>query len=314
MISVIVPVYNGEKTIERCLKSITEQTEKDIEIIVVDDGSTDNSAEIARAFPDGRIVVLTQKNSRQGEARNHGLRKARGEYAAFVDADDTIEPQMLGAMLAEMKRHDADIVQCNLTDIMPDGSKHVQLERFDGVVVPDEKYIERYMAKNARHSFEVCNKLFKIDFIRKNKLRFEDSDRVFSEDLLFNLEAARYLKKICFISKPYYNYYQNENSHMHRPEQSLLRVDKMEYLFEYYAKKYPETKKQAYYLGFLVQLWNIGACGEKNVIREKMRGGFIQKCARSAFLCGSGFKHKIYAIMTILPPTRVSAAKIKYSR
>lgn len=314
MISVIVPVFNGQATIKRCIESILAQTLCDIEIIIVDDGSTDNTPQIINSIGDSRIMLIRQENQGQGAARNTGLSCAKGTYAAFVDADDTIEPQMLEKMHCAAEMYGCDIVQCNLTDIMPDGTTRTQLIPFEGVVSPDSEYMAKYMTANVYHSYEVCNKLFRMDFIKKNKLSFKDTKKYFSEDLLFNMEAVRFLHKICFLKEPYYNYYQSETSHLH--SSLAMRAEKIERLFEYYAKKYPDMDKQAYYLGFTIQLWNIGACvkTDRKFAASKMKNAFMKKCISSVFKCKSSLKHKIYAIMARLPFIRLKAAELKFSR
>lgn len=111
-VSVILPVYNGEKYLKQCLDSICSQTLKEIEILCVDDGSTDHTAEILADYAkkDERIRVIHQANAGAGAARNNGLRQASGEYLSFLDADDFFEPDMLERAYAKAKEEDAQIV------------------------------------------------------------------------------------------------------------------------------------------------------------------------------------------------------------
>ena len=111
-VSVIVPVYNVRKFLPACVASVRGQTMKDLELILVDDGSTDGSGELcdALAKKDARIRVLHTENGGQGRARNLGLDIARGEYVAFVDADDAATPEMLAAALAQARQENADMV------------------------------------------------------------------------------------------------------------------------------------------------------------------------------------------------------------
>ena len=122
-VSVIVPVYNAEKFISRCITSILEQTIKEIEIIVVNDGSTDQSAEIINSFEslDHRIIHISQPNQGVSTARNAGLRCASGEFIGFVDADDWIEPNMFETLYALSIQHSADLVICNAFSINKNG-------------------------------------------------------------------------------------------------------------------------------------------------------------------------------------------------
>lgn len=119
MISVIVPIYNVEKYLSKCIESIIDQTYKDLEIILVDDGSTDSSGKICDEFAskDNRIKVIHKKNSGVSSARNQGLDKANGNYIAFVDSDDYIEKNMYEKMINIMNKYDVDIVSCNYNHV-----------------------------------------------------------------------------------------------------------------------------------------------------------------------------------------------------
>lgn len=264
-VSVIIPAYNAEKTIKRCMESVLNQTLSDIEIIAVNDGSKDGTPDILNSFSDCRLTVISQDNSGQGAARNLGMSRARGEYISFVDADDTIEPDMLKEMYNRAKEYDAEIVQCNLWDIFSDGTRRLQLDPLnDFVEISDNaEYFSNYLAV-CIHSYEVCNKIFKRDFIKKNNLKFADTRKYFSEDILFNMEAVKYLKRVCFYGAPCYNYYQNSESHMH--SNASERVLKMEELFSDYIKTVDgKMKLSASYLASMVMLYNIGACDDKEL-------------------------------------------------
>ena len=124
MISVIVPVYNVEKYLENCVRSILSQTHRDLEVILVNDGSRDSSLNIcmALAAEDERVVVLDGPNDNVKHTHNHGLEIARGEYIAFVDSDDMLARNMYETMLSVMQDRDADLVECGFVYIREDGS------------------------------------------------------------------------------------------------------------------------------------------------------------------------------------------------
>lgn len=294
-VSVIIPVYNGEKTIERCIKSVKKQTLFEIEIIVIDDGSTDSTLDILYQIPN--ITVIHQQNLGQGEARNAGMRASSGEYIAFVDADDIIKEDMLFAMYEKAVETNADIVQCNLTDIYPNGKTNVQLKRRKGLVkVRDSaKYTAKYLAP-CIHSFEVCNKLFKREFIAENNLKFADTKKYFSEDILFNMEAVKHLKRIYFIDEPYYYYIQNPNGHLNSNPGE--RIEKMQRLFDDYSEGLDaKMKNAAAYLECMVMLYNIGQCGKtvKNM-KPKIRLALKAPCR---------FKHRLFLTAVLILPDSI---------
>jgi glycosyltransferase involved in cell wall biosynthesis len=177
IVSVIVPAFNAEEYLEQCLESIRKQTLDDIEIIVVDDGSTDATLELAYSLQreDSRIKVLTQKNSYAGVARNAGMRQAQGTYLSFLDADDFFEPTMLEKMVADAERHDSDIVICrpalfNATDEQPlprvDAAPYLE----PGKVYSSDDLIDHIFTCTVGWAWD---KLFRRSFVEKTKLTFQ---------------------------------------------------------------------------------------------------------------------------------------------
>ena len=123
-VSVIIPVYNCEKTVGRCINSVLNQTLANIEVIAVNDGSDDSTLKVLKGINDDRLKIISHLNYGQGYARNNGMSVANGKYIAFVDADDTIEEFMLEKMYEKAETENADMVQCNLYDIYPDRTNH----------------------------------------------------------------------------------------------------------------------------------------------------------------------------------------------
>ena len=128
VLSVIIPVYNRDKFLERCVRSVAASSLKNMEIILIDDGSVDNSGELCDklAQEDGRISVIHQQNAGVSAARNRGLEKAQGKYFAFVDSDDYIEPDMYEKMVAAMEENDVDMVCCGISKEYEDGSGRIE--------------------------------------------------------------------------------------------------------------------------------------------------------------------------------------------
>ena len=209
-VSIIVPVYNDAIYIRRCLDSLINQTLKDIEIIVVDDGSTDTTPAVLKEYlkKDSRICVITQENSKQGTARNNGLKIAKGEYIAFIDSDDWVDTDYFEKMLEVSKRTNVDITV----------SSAKRIKKFDRI----SEYFG-YEEEKIYTSFEEIVKTLKIPpfwfvwgkLYKKNllsKMRFEEE--VFYEDAEFLLKVIHHTSSIATVPKVYYYYFSNPNSTM----------------------------------------------------------------------------------------------------
>jgi len=208
-ISVIVPVYNIEKYIGECLESLLNQTYKDLEIILVDDGSKDNSGRLCDnyAAADKRIKVVHQKNGGVSVARNAGLEAASGDYIGFCDGDDWVEPELYQTLLENMLESDADISHCAFQYVKKDKAipfygtckKEVQ-DRTKGIVeLLKGSYIEPGL----------WTKLFKRETL--GSIRFDASVK-YNEDLLFNFLVFCRADKLVYEDKVLYNYRSRENS------------------------------------------------------------------------------------------------------
>lgn len=197
-VSVIVPVYNAAPFLDRCIQSIINQTLRDWELILVDDASTDDSNAICREYEaqDERIRVCTMPiNSGQSAARNMGLRRATGEFIAFVDADDYIDRRLLEQEVAAIA--DADVLCC--------GYRSIQNGQVTREVIATDRTVYRLTS--------ACMKLFRSDFIRKNRLGFEQG-HIF-EDVIFSFDWWMANPRIRTASIVGYNYVENPNSAMH---------------------------------------------------------------------------------------------------
>ena len=198
-ISIIVPVYNVEKYLNKCIESLVAQTYKDLEIILVDDGSKDNCPQMCDewAIEDNRIKVIHKANGGVSSARNAGLNVATGEYIQFVDSDDYLELNACEILAGEMYEKNVDLV---VSDYYSHGftRKKIIIQNF---VEEDEETAFMQLYKNALFAFP-WNKLYKKELIKNyfsNKLKY-------SEDFLFNCEYLANCKKISCINNCIYNY------------------------------------------------------------------------------------------------------------
>lgn len=248
-ISVIVPVYNGSIHLEKCISSILKQTQKNIELIVVDDGSSDDSLLIIRQFlkKDQRIKLISQENKGVSAARNRGLEIARGRWISFVDADDWMELNMLATLYEVAISNDSGLTVCNVNEFQKDKPFKLRLNISSGPIdysaVP-EKAVEMMM--DFKYDYANWNKLYNGDIIRKYQIRFDEHISI-GEDLLFNLYYLHFIDKIVCIDIPLYNYRIHEQSTMSKSLDK--RVQQYDLQFKAY-KCFAEKKR-------LVNEWNV---------------------------------------------------------
>lgn len=210
VISVIVPVYNVEQYLPDCLESILRQTYPNLEIIVINDGSTDGSTEIIKRYAevDCRIKVMEQRNKGQSSARNVGMKAATGAYIAFVDSDDRIEADMLEQMLVRIQSSGADIVECGYNELFADGSlsRCVPYPKNYDEIVGTDKILENHV--KGRISLLVWNKLYRAEKVKT--IAFTEGKKY--EDILWSVEALMNIQKICSVRECLYNWRQRSGS------------------------------------------------------------------------------------------------------
>lgn len=206
LVSVIIPCFNAENTIHRCISSLINQTYSNIEIIAVNDGSTDRTyGELQKTVENyDKLILINQPNSGISSARNAGIHVARGEYYAFVDADDYIEPTFLEKMVACIE--DADISICRYTS----DSVVSYYTHYDFTV---EDVIKEMMVPQENIAAFVWNRLYKASIIQEHSLAFDE--KVFTcEDTLFNYIYMQYVKKVGVCDETLYHYVINPFSMM----------------------------------------------------------------------------------------------------
>lgn len=201
-ISVIIPVYNVEKYIRQCIESVINQTLKDIEIIVVNDGTKDKSMKIIEEYiSDRRILIINKENGGLSSARNLGMKLAKGKYIYFLDSDDWIERLTLEEIYSFAENNKLDIA---IADIyFYDNETHKIIERKTKDNCSQKK--GSYFWGN--YGIEACNKLYKKNFLIDNNLFFEEN--IIYEDDLFTIITSFSTNKIRYLNKNYYYYRQN---------------------------------------------------------------------------------------------------------
>ncbi len=307
-VSVIIPVYNGEATICRCIDSVLGQTLEDLEIIVVNDGSTDSTGEMLKSYGD-RINVITVENGGQGRARNIAMEKASGEYLGFVDADDTVEREMYEKMYEAAKAYNAQIVQCAMKDITENNGTAVRSAFDEDVEITDRAdYVFSYFYK-IKHTNEVCNKLIERRFIQDNGFKFSDTKAVFSEDFLLNMEMILKLQRISFISGGYYNYYIKESGHC-RSDLSG-RIGKILHLFDVLFEHDMERDVRlglecTAALTVLIYTAQADECAEEVLKDEKMK-----RYMKASMTYKSSLKHSLLMAAMMYSPMKVKKILLK---
>ena len=250
LVSIIVPIYNKENEVCRCVKSLIGQTYTNIEVILVDDGSSDHSLQKCKEFAqiDNRVIVLHKENGGISDARNYGLSKATGSWIAFVDGDDYVSNDYI----QELVRYSSgvDLVICNCHVIQPNKrveDKHVygnhRFENKQSVFNAILKPMITLDYKNGNLLFQVWNKLYKKEIIDENQVKF-DTNLSMAEDYLFNLSYCRNISSAQFIDLPLYNY---DRSIPNTLSKQLITIDTLEkyyYIHSQVAQLFPEIGQE----------------------------------------------------------------------
>ncbi len=256
LISVIVPVYNVGPYLKRCLDSILSQTYRNLEIILVDDGSTDNSGAICDEYKklDKRVLVIHKENEGVSKARNVGMDISKGEYLTFVDSDDYIEPNMYEELYSSIERESADLAVCGFRQVRVNGEQKVN----DASITIDwakENIINNYFTEGVIKElmYSPWNKLFRKETLKE--LRFNTKYRL-GEDILFIFEFVEKMQKMVYVNGAFYHYMMHENSAM----TSSFSAKRFDYIFvvdillEKCKRLYPQAYNNALRWAFLHKL------------------------------------------------------------
>lgn len=250
-VSVIVPVYNVEKYLDRCMQSILNQTLKEIEIILVNDESPDNCPALCNAYArkDNRVKVIHKKNGGLGFARNSGMEVATGEYIAFVDSDDFVDVDMMKRLYDECKKHLLDVIYSEFNvDEYPGfritlgperlyvGREEIEQLRLDIIgAEPSHK-------SSVKFQCSACKGLYSMKLLSEHHLRFHSERQYISEDMLFNLDVLYHAVQVKTVPWQMYHYSLNGSSlsHTYRPD----RWAKLLYMLEILNEQRNQFKHQ----------------------------------------------------------------------
>ena len=263
LVSIILPVYNAQNHLARCVGSICAQTYQNIEIIILNDGSKDQSLPVCEEFrqKDPRILLVDKANSGVSDTRNLGLKLASGKYVEFVDSDDYLDPDFTERLVAAAEENEADFVIAPYKMVIPAGASKPEqvLDKIQdelGVmsvarppevreygflpagVYDKDTFALRLMDKPASYFYSVLwNKLYRRDILTGNDIQFVSEMR-WAEDLVFNLRYIQYAERFVAIDKPGYYYVQNPQSICHTQIKPATLVQNKIQVFRYYKDLY----------------------------------------------------------------------------
>ncbi len=239
-VSVVVPIYNVEKYIKKCMDSLVNQTLQEIQIIFVNDGSTDESGNIAKEYASkypNKIIYLEKENGGLSDARNFGMRYAEGEYIAFLDSDDYVENTMYEEMYNKALQENSDYVECDFLWEYPDKTKKDKRNSYNN---------KKEMLTNVR--VVAWNKLIKREILEKNNISFPKGLRY--EDIEFTYKLIPYLNKVSYVDKEFVHYVQRNNSIANVQNERTAEVFTIfDNIIKYYQEKnfYEEYKEELEY-------------------------------------------------------------------
>lgn len=219
-LSILIPIYNVEKYLRQCLDSVVNQTLKEIEIICINDGSTDGSLEIIKEFAknDDRIVIINKKNSGYGDSMNQGLKKAKGEYIGIVESDDWIELDGMEKLLNAAREHHADVVKANYYKFrtQPDGSERAQpTSEISTLTVLTSDFDRRPLFRFAP---AIWSAIYRRDFLTQNEINFLPTPGASYQDTSFNFKVWALAQDIVLLPAHFVHYrIDNVNSSINDP-------------------------------------------------------------------------------------------------
>lgn len=240
-VSIIVPIYNVEKYLDRCMDSLLNQTLKDIEIIMVDDGSPDNCPRMCDEYAkkDNRVKVVHKNNAGLGYARNSGLEVAIGKYVAFVDSDDFVEVNMYERLYDQAEKVQADTIFCGFFKYWTKNNIK-EFRNVSRITKFEEKCLEALsldfvgspvgIKKDWKYEMSVWHGLYSNEVIKKHSLKFQSEREVLSEDIVFQLQYLRNSKKVVYVPECYYYYCFNNGgslTHAHYDSSKYTRMQKL---------------------------------------------------------------------------------------
>lgn len=318
LVTVVIPIYNTEPYIDRCIESVIRQTYRLLEILLVDDGSTDNCPRICEDYAtrDPRIRVIHKKNEGLGMARNTGIDQATGAYICFFDSDDYVEPDTIEVCVAVAVEQQADEVIFGYSDVTASGATvrthipHTPRPLFVGAqitaeLLPMALYTNQGIAGDWEVPLSACNKLFSLAAIRDAGWRFVSEREIISEDFYSLTELHGHLRRVCILDRVFYHYTVNPTSlsRSYRPDRFARIQSFYEAMISLSEKmELGETLLQpikAVTFGLIIGAMKQIVAAELNFkqryreLRRMVKDGFLQELIRTTEYSGVGVQKKL---------------------
>ena len=271
LLTVVVPVYNVREYLERCFSSVTGQDYRNMEIILVDDGSTDGSGQLCDelAGRDNRVRVIHKENGGLGSARNAGMDNAKGEILSFIDSDDWIEPGMYTTMVGLMRKDRSQIAACGIQRVTERGEISYYNDDLDERAVYSTEEALRELPRNERLSNSMCNKLFRretMDGLRIN-------EQIAYEDNPYTPRCIARAERVSYTAEPFYCYFERAGSISRKAfsvrEFDRITADRMR--LEFYRTEFPQCEDAAAiaFIGSCLKIYHQSAGSGDQEIEEK---------------------------------------------
>lgn len=277
MVSILVPVYNAEKTIDRCVNSILNQTYRDFELLLLDDGSADGSGHACDIYAekDGRVRVLHKENSGVSDTRNQGIALARGAYVQFVDSDDWLAPEATGAFVRALEESGCDMVIADFYRVI--GERVSQKGNIQDEGIMDRTgYADEMMRKPADFYYGVLwNKFYRRSIIEEYQLKM-DSSISWCEDFMFNLEYVRHVRSVYALKVPVYYYVKTKGSLVSQGISMKKTIQMKRTVFACYNDFYRDVFDEADYEKKKSQIYRflVDAASDGNVLPLSISGNY----------------------------------------
>lgn len=316
LITIIVPIYNVEKYLDKCINSIIHQTYSNLEIILIDDGASDACPAKCDKWKekDSRIIVVHKKNAGLGFARNSGLDIASGEYVMYIDSDDYIAPNMVEKLFETAKDTGSDTVYCGLTRIYTDGSEVAVPAAYNNQTFEGDEIIDRVLLEmvgsrpedkeDANLFMSVWHALYSMQIIREYSIRFPSERKIMCEDIMYHIDYLQHARKVTYIADPLYFYRVNPKSlsqvydstrfERQKVLSKAIRSSLGQFLSE---DRYTEREDRRLLGGARAQILAIVASSEKNkcnLIRNIYEDPEVKKVLKRYPYQRNPFKHKVF--------------------